>query len=211
MISMVCPMTSTRVTLEAVTTVPTAYGEIQMRGYLDNETGAEHVALVSGCYDKDNVLVRIHSECITGEAFGSLKCECGPQLHFALEQIALHGGIVIYLRGQEGRGIGLLNKLKAYALQEKGLDTVDANLALGLPDEAREYGAAIAILEEMGIGGVTLLSNNPEKVDCFENSPIKLVGSERILVGISKENIDYLNTKRERMSHYIDNLHKNYA
>lgn len=204
-------MTNTRVTLGAVTNVPTAYGEIQMRGYIDNETGAEHVALVSGCYDKENTLVRIHSECITGEAFGSLKCECGPQLHFALEQIAEHGGAVIYLRGQEGRGIGLVNKLKAYSLQEKGMDTVDANLALGLPEESREYGAAIAILKEMDIHGVTLLSNNPEKVDCFVDSGINLVGSERIVVGVSKENIDYLNTKRERMSHYIDNLHKNYA
>ena len=204
-------MTDTRVTLGAVTNVPTAYGEMQMRGYIDNDTNVEHVAIVSGCPDKLNTLVRIHSECLTGEAFGSLKCECGPQLHFALEQIAKHGGVVIYLRGQEGRGIGLVNKLKAYALQETGLDTVDANLALGFPEEAREYGAALAILAEMDIRGVTLLSNNPEKVDCFDDSEINLVGAERILVGVSKENINYLNTKRERMSHYIDNLHKNYA
>ena len=204
-------MTNTRVTLGAVTNVPTAYGEMQMRGYIDNDTNVEHVAIVSGCPDKLNTLVRIHSECLTGEAFGSLKCECGPQLHFALEQIAKHGGVVIYLRGQEGRGIGLVNKLKAYALQETGLDTVDANLALGFPEEAREYGAALAILAEMDIRGVTLLSNNPEKVDCFDDSNINLVGAERILVGVSKENINYLNTKRERMSHYIDNLHKNYA
>ena len=197
-----------RVTLGAVTTVPTAYGEMQMRGYIDNETGAEHVAIVSGCPDKENTIVRIHSECLTGEAFGSLKCECGPQLHFALEQIAEHGGVVIYLRGQEGRGIGLVNKLKAYALQEKGLDTVDANLALGFPEEAREYGAAVAILTEMDVRGIILLSNNPEKVDCFNGTDIKLVGSERIVVGISKENIGYLNTKRNRMSHYIENLDK---
>jgi 3,4-dihydroxy 2-butanone 4-phosphate synthase/GTP cyclohydrolase II len=195
-----------RVSLEAVTTVPTAYGELQMRGYIDNETGAEHVALVSGCYDPSNTLVRIHSECITGEAFGSLKCECGPQLHFALEQIAEHGGVVIYLRGQEGRGIGLLNKLKAYALQEQGLDTVDANLALGLPDEAREYGAAISILDNLGIRGVTLLSNNPEKADCISGSSVELVGVMPILVGVSLNNINYLETKRDRMSHYIDNL-----
>lgn len=200
-----------RVTLEAVTTVPTAYGEMQFRGYIDNETGAEHVAIVSGCPDKENTIVRIHSECLTGEAFGSLKCECGPQLHFALEQIAEHGGVVIYLRGQEGRGIGLVNKLKAYALQEKGLDTVDANLALGFPEEAREYGAAIAILTEMDVRGIILLSNNPEKVDCFNDTDIKLVGAERIVVGISKENIDYLNTKRSRMSHYIENLDKELA
>lgn len=200
-----------RVTLGAVTTVPTAYGEMQMRGYIDNETGAEHVAIVSGCPDKENTIVRIHSECLTGEAFGSLKCECGPQLHFALEQIAEHGGIVIYLRGQEGRGIGLVNKLKAYALQEGGLDTVDANLALGFPEEAREYGAAIAILQEIDVRGIILLSNNPEKLDCFDSSNIKVVGSERIIVGVSKENIDYLNTKRSRMSHYIENLDKELA
>lgn len=197
-----------RVTLGAVTTVPTAYGEMQFRGYIDNETGAEHVAIVSGCPDKENTVVRIHSECLTGEAFGSLKCECGPQLHFALEQITEHGGVVIYLRGQEGRGIGLVNKLKAYALQEQGLDTVDANLALGFPGEAREYGAAIAILTEMDVRGIILLSNNPEKLDCFTDSNIKVVGSERIVVGVSKENIDYLNTKRSRMSHYIENLDK---
>lgn len=200
-----------RVTLGAVTTVPTAYGEMQFRGYIDNETGAEHVAIVSGCPDKENTIVRIHSECLTGEAFGSLKCECGPQLHFALEQIAEHGGVVIYLRGQEGRGIGLVNKLKAYSLQEQGLDTVDANLALGFPEEAREYGAAVAILTEMDVRGIILLSNNPEKVDCFNDTDIKLVGSERIVVGISKENIDYLNTKRNRMSHYIENLDKELA
>lgn len=194
-----------------MTTVPTAYGEMQMRGYIDNETGAEHVAIVSGCPDKENTIVRIHSECLTGEAFGSLKCECGPQLHFALEQIAEHGGIVIYLRGQEGRGIGLVNKLKAYALQEGGLDTVDANLALGFPEEAREYGAAIAILQEIDVRGIILLSNNPEKLDCFDSSNIKVVGSERIIVGVSKENIDYLNTKRSRMSHYIENLDKELA
>lgn len=199
-------MYSSRVKLVAVTNVPTAYGNMQMRGYLDNETGAEHVAIASGYPDKDNTLVRIHSECLTGEAFGSLKCECGPQLHFALEQIAEHGGIVIYLRGQEGRGIGLLNKLKAYALQEGGLDTVDANLALGFPEEAREYGAALGILDDMCVSGVTLLSNNPEKVDCFSGSSINLVGVQEILVGVSKENIDYLDTKRSRMSHYIQNL-----
>lgn len=200
-----------RVTLGAVTTVPTAYGEMQFRGYIDNETGSEHVAIVSGCPDKENTIVRIHSECLTGEAFGSLKCECGPQLHFALEQIAEHGGVVIYLRGQEGRGIGLVNKLKAYSLQEQGLDTVDANLALGFPEEAREYGAAVAILTEMDVRGIILLSNNPEKLDCFTDSNIKVVGSERIIVGVSKENIDYLNTKRSRMSHYIENLDKELA
>ena len=196
-----------RVELRAVTTVPTVYGEIQMRGYYDHVMNVEHVALVAGCADKENTLLRIHSECITGEAFGSLKCECGPQLHFALEQVGEHGGVVIYLRGQEGRGIGLINKLRAYALQEEGLDTVDANLALGLPEEAREYGAAIAILEEMDIRGVILLTNNPAKTDCLNGSSVvNVVGTAPIVVGISEENKGYLKTKRDRMKHYIDSL-----
>lgn len=197
-----------RVELKATTNVPTIYGDVEMRGYLDIETGAEHVAIVAGCPDRYNTITRIHSECITGEAFGSLKCECGPQLHFALEQIGLYGGIVIYLRGQEGRGIGLLNKLKAYSLQEKGMDTVDANLALGFPEENREYGAAIAILEDMEVRGITLLSNNPEKMDSILNSNIKIMGIEPIVVGISDNNIGYLQTKRDRMGHYLEGLLK---
>lgn len=175
-----------------------------MRGYYDTVTHAEHVALVAGCSDRENTLLRIHSECITGEAFGSLKCECGPQLHFALEQIGEYGGVVIYLRGQEGRGIGLLNKLRAYALQEEGLDTVDANVALGFPEEAREYGAATAILEEMDIRGVILLTNNPAKASCLDDSDtVKVVGTQPIVVGVSRENVGYLETKRDRMSHWL--------
>jgi 3,4-dihydroxy 2-butanone 4-phosphate synthase/GTP cyclohydrolase II len=147
----------------------------------------------------------MHSECITGEAFGSLKCECGPQLDFALEQIANDpkGGIVIYLRGQEGRGIGLLNKLKAYALQDTGLDTVDANLALGLPSENREYGAAVSILRDLGVNSVRLMTNNPAKSDFLNHAGINVNSYVPIIVGEAAQNVQYLETKRARMGHII--------
>jgi 3,4-dihydroxy 2-butanone 4-phosphate synthase/GTP cyclohydrolase II len=147
----------------------------------------------------------MHSECITGEAFGSLKCECGPQLDAALEEIQKNedGGVVIYLRGQEGRGIGLLNKLKAYSLQDQGLDTVDANLALGLPSEAREYGAAVAILRDLGIESVRLLSNNPAKRNFLEHAGIAVTETVPLIVGIAEENKGYLEVKRARMGHAL--------
>jgi len=140
-----------------------------------------------------------------GEAFGSLKCECGPQLDAALDAIAKdpNGGVVIYLRGQEGRGIGLLNKLKAYSLQEQGLDTVDANLALGLPSEAREYGAAVAILKDLGIESVRLLSNNPAKRRFLEDAGIPVTDYVPLIVGLAEQNKGYLEAKRARMGHII--------
>jgi 3,4-dihydroxy 2-butanone 4-phosphate synthase/GTP cyclohydrolase II len=194
-----------RIRFEAEANVPTSHGPMRLRGYYDTKTTADHVALISGNPTGENVLVRMHSECITGEAFGSLKCECGPQLDFALNQIANdpNGGIVIYLRGQEGRGIGLLNKLKAYALQEKGYDTVDANLALGLPSENREYGAAVAILHDLGVKSVRLMTNNPAKSDFLDKAGIKVTEYVPVIVGIAKENLNYLETKRERMGHLI--------
>jgi 3,4-dihydroxy 2-butanone 4-phosphate synthase/GTP cyclohydrolase II len=147
----------------------------------------------------------MHSECITGEAFGSKKCECGPQLDYALDRIAADpaGGVVIYLRGQEGRGIGLLNKLKAYALQDEGMDTVEANLALGLPSEAREYGAAVSILRDLGIKSVRLMSNNPAKIDALEMAGISVNEYVPIIVGQENENMGYLETKREKMGHIL--------
>jgi 3,4-dihydroxy 2-butanone 4-phosphate synthase/GTP cyclohydrolase II len=194
-----------RIRFEAEANVPTSHGPMRLRGYYDTKTTADHVALISGNPTGENVLVRMHSECITGEAFGSLKCECGPQLDFALDQIANdpNGGIVIYLRGQEGRGIGLLNKLKAYALQEKGYDTVDANLALGLPSENREYGAAVAILHDLGVKSVRLMTNNPAKSDFLDKAGIKVTEYVPVIVGIAEENLNYLETKRERMGHLI--------
>ena len=195
-----------RIRFEAQTALPTTHGDFRVRGYYDVQTTADHVAIISGNPSGKDVLVRLHSECITGEAFGSLKCECGPQLDGALDAIAADpkGGVVIYLRGQEGRGIGLLNKLKAYALQEKqGMDTVDANLALGLPSEAREYGAAVAILEDLGIESVRLLTNNPDKRDFLENAGIAVTETVPLIVGLAEQNLEYLAAKRERMGHEL--------
>ncbi|AOY56421.1 MAG: hypothetical protein RI933_1188 [Actinomycetota bacterium] len=194
-----------RIRFEAEANLPTTHGNFRVRGYYDIKTTADHVAIIAGNPTGDNVLVRLHSECITGEAFGSLKCECGPQLDFALDQIANdpNGGVVIYLRGQEGRGIGLLNKLKAYALQDKGLDTVDANLALGLPSENREYGAAVSILRDLGVDSVRLMTNNPAKSSYLTDAGIPVNEYVPILVGTAEQNIKYLETKRERMGHLI--------
>ena len=199
---------SSRVRFEAEANVPTSHGPLKMRGYFDNKTGADHVAIISGNPTGDDVLVRMHSECITGEAFGSLKCECGPQLDYALDAIANdpRGGVVVYLRGQEGRGIGLLNKLKAYSLQEKGLDTVEANEALGLPSENREYGAAVDILRDLGITSVRLLTNNPAKSDFLKAAGIPVNSYVPVIVGTAAENLSYLETKRAKMGHIIPDL-----
>lgn len=202
---------SNRIRFEAEAKLPTSHGAFRVRGYYDVQTTADHVAIISGNPTGKNVLVRLHSECITGEAFGSLKCECGPQLDAALDTINAdsEGGVVIYLRGQEGRGIGLLNKLKAYALQEQGMDTVDANLALGFPSEAREYGAAVAILQDLGVETVRLLSNNPAKRSFLEEAGIAVVETVQLIVGVAEQNLGYLQTKRERMGHEIPaNLEK---
>ena len=196
---------SNRIRFEAEANLPTIHGAFRVRGYYDTKTTADHVAIISGNPTGENVLVRMHSECITGEAFGSLKCECGPQLDYALDTIANdpNGGIVIYLRGQEGRGIGLLNKLKAYALQDQGLDTVDANVALGLPAEAREYGAAVAILRDLGVTSVRLMTNNPAKRSYLDAAGIDVTDYVPVIVGQAAENENYLATKRERMGHII--------
>ncbi|MEN9967517.1 MAG: hypothetical protein RL036_750 [Actinomycetota bacterium] len=194
-----------RIRFEAEAKLPTIHGDFRVRGYYDIRTTADHVAIIAGNPTGEDVLIRMHSECITGEAFGSLKCECGPQLDFALDQIANDpkGGIVIYLRGQEGRGIGLLNKLKAYALQDTGLDTVDANLALGLPSENREYGAAVSILRDLGVNSVRLMTNNPAKSDFLNQAGIKVNSYVPVIVGEAAQNKQYLETKRARMGHII--------
>ena len=196
-----------RVTFEVETTIPTVHGSFTVRAYRDNSTGADHVAFIApGTLDHTGdgpTLVRVHSECLTGEAFGSLKCECGPQLDAALETIQRDGGAVIYLRGHEGRGIGLINKLRAYRLQEDGLDTLDANLALGLPADSRDYGAAVGILKDLGISTVSLLSNNPEKKRQLEERGVVVGDLVPLVVGVGASNEGYLETKRDRMGHQL--------
>ena len=193
---------TSRVSFEVQTTVPTQHGPFTVRAYRDRSTGADHVAFIKGPVH-DGALVRVHSECLTGEAFGSLKCECGPQLQTALDTIQKDGGVVIYLRGHEGRGIGLINKLRAYRLQEDGLDTLDANLALGLPADARDYGAAQAILKDIGLKSIRLLSNNPEKRRQLEERGIAVTELVPLVVGVGDDNEGYLETKRDRMGHSL--------
>ncbi|GAA1222822.1 3,4-dihydroxy-2-butanone-4-phosphate synthase [Rhodoglobus aureus] len=196
-----------RVSFEVETTIPTAHGSFTVRAYRDHSTGADHVAFIApGTLDRigtEPILVRVHSECLTGEAFGSLKCECGPQLDVSLETVQREGGAVIYLRGHEGRGIGLINKLRAYRLQEDGLDTLDANLALGLPADSRDYGAAVGILKDLGMSSVRLLSNNPEKQRQLEERGVTVTELVPLVVGVSASNEGYLETKRDRMGHAL--------
>lgn len=193
---------SRRVSLRADATVPTTHGTFRFLAYKDRVTGTDHIAVVSG-EPGETALVRVHSECLTGEAFGSLKCECGPQLDAALDAIEQDGGIVIYMRGHEGRGIGLINKLRAYSLQEEGLDTVDANLALGLPADARDYAAAAGILADLGVSKVRLLTNNTDKVNQLRTLGLDVVEQVPLIVGVGPNNHQYLETKRDRMGHII--------
>lgn len=182
--------------------MPTEHGEFRVRAYTDTVSGDLHLAIISGD-PQPGSLVRLHSECLTGEAFGSLKCECGPQLDAALAAISEHGGVVFYLRGHEGRGIGLLNKLRAYRLQEDGLDTVDANLALGLPADAREYVAAASALADMGLTSVRLLTNNPAKSDALTAHGIEVLERVPLEVGRNAVNEGYMRTKALRMGHLL--------
>ncbi len=193
---------SKRVDFEVETIIPTIHGSFRVRAYRDRKSGADHLAIISGT-PTNGTLVRVHSECLTGEVLGSEKCECGPQLDAALEMIDREGGIVIYMRGHEGRGIGLINKLKAYRLQEKGLDTLDANLALGFLPDARDYGAAVAILADLGVSEVRVITNNPEKLRQLEDRGIRIVGRVPIVVGVGQFNEGYLEAKRDRMGHVL--------
>ncbi|MBD8011153.1 bifunctional 3,4-dihydroxy-2-butanone-4-phosphate synthase/GTP cyclohydrolase II [Microbacterium sp. NPDC077391] len=191
-----------RVSLRADANVPTDHGTFRFLAYKDRISGTDHIAVVSGT-PGETALVRVHSECLTGEAFASQKCECGPQLQAALDRIDEEGGVVIYMRGHEGRGIGLINKLRAYALQEEGLDTVDANLALGLPADAREYAAAAGILTDLGISKVRLLTNNTDKVEKLQALGLDVIEQVPLIVGVGPNNHQYLETKRDRMGHII--------
>ncbi|WP_112468004.1 bifunctional 3,4-dihydroxy-2-butanone-4-phosphate synthase/GTP cyclohydrolase II [Streptomyces triticisoli] len=188
---------------EAEVHLPTAHGVFTAYGYRSTVDGVEHVALVHGeIGDGEDVLVRVHSECLTGDVFGSQRCDCGPQLDTSLERIQAEGrGVVVYLRGHEGRGIGLMSKLRAYELQERGRDTLDANLELGLPADARDYGAGAQILQDLGVMSVRLMTNNPDKTDALLHHGLKVTGREPMPVQAGEHNLHYLRTKRDRMGH----------
>lgn len=186
--------------------LPTAFGNFDIVAFQDPKTGEEHVALSKGLDTPSNkpILVRIHSECLTGDAFGSLKCDCGPQLHNTMQMISDAGrGVILYLR-QEGRGIGLSNKIRAYALQDQGHDTVDANLLLNLPADARRYDMCKIMLDHLNVHSVKLITNNPLKLDALKNLGINVVDRVALTVGLNLFNQDYLSTKKKRMSHLYD-------
>jgi 3,4-dihydroxy 2-butanone 4-phosphate synthase/GTP cyclohydrolase II len=188
--------------------IPLDSGVFRAVGYRASVDDTEHVALVYGDLgDGEDVLVRVHSECLTGDVFGSLRCDCGPQLQAALERVAEAGrGVVLYMRGHEGRGIGLIHKLQAYQLQDLGRDTVDANLELGLPADARDYGTGAQILADLGIKSMRLLTNNPAKRAGLEGYGLEVLGRVPMPVRPHPENVRYLRTKRDRMGHLLEEL-----
>ncbi|MFQ6673391.1 MAG: GTP cyclohydrolase II [Fidelibacterota bacterium] len=189
----------------AETRLPTRTGEFRLLAYQDLGQGTRHVALVKGPVQSlSPVLVRIHSECLTGDVFGSMRCDCGEQLNAALTAIQEEGaGVLIYLR-QEGRGIGIVDKVRAYKLQDDGLDTVDANLELGFRPDHRDYGAAVEILQDLGVAAVRLLTNNPRKLSGFDDSSVEVVERIPIQTHPNRENHRYLKTKRDRLGHFLD-------
>jgi 3,4-dihydroxy 2-butanone 4-phosphate synthase/GTP cyclohydrolase II len=187
-------------------TLPLEQGVFTAIGYEDLVDGREHLALVMGDLSVPDVMVRMHSECLTGDVFGSRRCDCGPQLELALDVIAREGaGIVVYLRGHEGRGIGLLEKLHAYQLQDGGLDTVDANLELGHPSDRRDYGTGMQILADLGVSSMRLLTNNPAKRAGLEGYGLRVVDRIPLVTTPTPENVHYLATKQRRMGHLFDN------
>ncbi|QYJ05174.1 bifunctional 3,4-dihydroxy-2-butanone-4-phosphate synthase/GTP cyclohydrolase II [Nocardioides panacisoli] len=196
---------------EAETRLPTRHGDFTAVGYTITVDGSEHVALVYGdpadLADGEPVLTRVHSECLTGDVFGSNRCDCGPQLEEAMARIVEEGrGVVVYLRGHEGRGIGLVAKLQAYQLQDGGRDTVDANLELGLPADARHYGAATQVLRDLGVGRVRLLTNNPDKISNLEEYGVTVTERVPLTPHPNDHNLSYLLTKRDRMGHELPDL-----
>lgn len=186
--------------------LPTVHGDFIIHVF-ENQDGQEHILLSVGLPTHDDTLpiIRIHSECLTGDAFGSLKCDCGPQLNAAMKAIQEHGcGAILYLR-QEGRGIGLTNKIRAYALQDQGHDTLEANLMLGLPADARTYEMCQVMLKHVGVDKVALMTNNPNKLNDLQNLGIDVVKRIPLIVGVNAHNQDYLDVKGSKMGHLINN------
>ncbi len=200
--------TESQVVKVAEAKLPTVHGEFTAMGYESLLDGTDHVALVRGDLgDGRDVLVRVHSECLTGDVLGSRRCDCGPQLDAAMAEVAREGrGVVLYVRGHEGRGIGLMHKLQAYQLQDAGSDTLDANLELGLPADARDYGTGAQILVDLGIRTMRLLSNNPAKRAGLEGYGLEIVGRVPLPTLATPENLRYLKTKRDRMGHDLPGL-----
>ncbi|MGN0064085.1 MAG: GTP cyclohydrolase II, partial [Nocardioides sp.] len=192
----------------AVTSLPTEHGQFTAYGYRITIDDSEHVALVKGDVSgPEPVLTRVHSECLTGDVFGSHRCDCGPQLAESMRLIEAEGrGVVVYLRGHEGRGIGLVAKLQAYALQDAGRDTVDANLDLGLPADARHYGTATQVLRDLGVSSVRLLTNNPDKTSALREFGVEVAERVPLAVSATEHNLAYLRTKRDRMGHDLPHL-----
>lgn len=185
--------------------LPTEYGDFNLIPFIEKTSGREHIALVKGCWDEgETILTRVHSSCMTGDIFGSMRCDCGPQLQHAMQMIHKEGkGVVVYMN-QEGRGIGLFNKMKAYKLQEEGMDTIEANIALGFNEDEREYGVGAQILKELGVTKMRLLTNNPVKRIGLEGFGIEIIENVKIEVPTNEHNELYMRTKRDKMGHFLD-------